>query len=87
MANEPTPTLGVKEQFFRYFQAENTTLLQQLSDLENLSSVSGEQKDGIEHCRGRIAHLRKEIQEVSPHVPAHDRRIYNDVRSYRRIDN
>ena len=80
MATESTPTLGVNEQFFRYFHDENTKILQQLSNLENLSSVGGEQQNGIEHCRYRITNLRKRIQDVSPHVPPHDRKIYNDVR-------
>jgi tubulin-specific chaperone C len=48
--------------------------------LANTSLVGGERLDGTDHCLAGIVRLSNEVMDASSYIPAHDQRIYAEVR-------
>ncbi|KAH7029160.1 tubulin-specific chaperone C [Microdochium trichocladiopsis] len=65
-----------KEKFFRHFQAEITTIQDQLDVLATTSPIGGERKDCTDAILAGISRLNNEVADASEYVPSYDQRAY-----------
>lgn len=70
----------IKDRFYRHFQQECTEIQEQIALLEDYSLVGGEKQDAINHVLSGISRLSTEVSDSSGLIPAHDQRIYAQVR-------
>ncbi|CAN8105055.1 unnamed protein product [Discula destructiva] len=68
-----------KEHFYRRFEAQATTLNEQIANLGNISVTGGERKDATDHILSGISRLTNEVSDASQFAPARDQMIYNEA--------
>lgn len=73
------PMSDTKERFFRHFQAEITTIQDQLDVLATTSPVGGERKDCTDAILAGISRLNNEVGDASDYVPSYDQRAYSQA--------
>ena len=67
------------ERFFRHFQAELTTIQDQIDDLAALSPVNGERQMCTDTVLAGISRLNNEVIDAGDHIPAYDQRAYSQA--------
>ncbi|KAK5661747.1 hypothetical protein OQA88_9848 [Cercophora sp. LCS_1] len=70
--------LDPKERFYRQFQASQTRIQEQISELPN-PAVAAERQDAIEHILASISNLSREVADASDFIPAYDQRNYTEI--------
>lgn len=68
-----------KERFYRHFQTEITSILDQIEDLAAVSPVGGERQDCIDAILAGISRLSNEVSDARDFVPAYDQRTYSQA--------
>lgn len=67
------------DRFYRYSQSEVTDLYNEIQNLSQKSSISGEQSHAIDHCAARISTFAESIRDAASYLPAHDQKSYSEA--------
>ena len=67
------------DRFYRHSQIEITDLYNEIQDLSQKSSISGEQSHAIDHCAAHINTFAESIRDAASYLPPHDQWSYSEA--------
>ncbi|KUI72051.1 Tubulin-specific chaperone C [Cytospora mali] len=68
-----------KEQFYRHFESQATSLQEEIANLGDISAAGGERKDATDRVLGGISRLTNEVSDASEYAPPRDQMIYGQA--------